>query len=232
MQNNSCFQKIIAVIPAFEEQEMVGSVVSSVLPVVDEVIVVDDGSQDGTAQSAAAAGAFVLRHMLNRGQGAALQTGTEAALARGADVVVHFDADGQMEPQDIPQALFVLEESGADVVLGTRFSKESFQKIPRAKRIILKTARVFQSFVLNIPFSDTHCGFRALSRKAALSMALQHSRMDHATEIGEWLSKSKFRVMEMPVRVYYTPYARAKSLPFFAHAWEVLKGVVVGKFLK
>ena len=113
--------RIAAVIPAWNEATRIGPVIRGVRSFADLVIVIDDGSEDKTADVAKKAGAITLRHSLNRGQGAALRTGTEAALRLGADIVVHVDADGQHDPSMIQTLSDPIVRGEADVVFGSRF---------------------------------------------------------------------------------------------------------------
>src|SRR6202042_645172 len=113
------------VVPAYQEERALGSVLTALAPWMPQVIVVDDGSQDDTSGVARRAGAVVLRHSINIGQGAALQTGIDFALARGATHVCTFDADGQHDPTTIHTMLAALEDSGADIALGSRFLGEA-----------------------------------------------------------------------------------------------------------
>jgi glycosyltransferase involved in cell wall biosynthesis len=112
---------LIAIVPAYNEEKTIGSVVRSLFGLVDKVVVIDDGSKDKTSVEANLAGATVLKHKINRGQGAALQTGQTYTLLEGADYVLHFDADGQFDPQDIKPALNALQASQADILFGSRF---------------------------------------------------------------------------------------------------------------
>src|SRR3989338_2575583 len=113
---------VFIIIPAYNEAKNIGRVISGLFSHgLQNIVVVDDGSTDQTVQIAESAGAVVLRHEVNRGQGASLQTGNNYALAHGASAVVHFDADGQFNPADIAEALAVMKDRNAEVLLGSRF---------------------------------------------------------------------------------------------------------------
>ena len=116
---------VIAIVPAFNEEKTIGEVVQSLRPFVDKVIVIDDGSYDLTAKRAREAGAEVLAHLLNRGQGAALETGRQAALKSNADIIITFDADGQFNAEEIPALILPIKAGECDVVLGSRFLPSS-----------------------------------------------------------------------------------------------------------
>ncbi len=202
--------KVIAVIPAFNEETQIGSVVGSVRPFVSEIIVIDDGSRDGTAREAGKAGAVVLRHLINRGQGAALATGTACARLRGADIVVHFDADGQQNPAEIKTMVQPIIEGKADVVIGSRFlSKEN--QVPKLRRQLMRLAILFTWFISGLKLTDAHNGFRALSRMAAEKINISQDRQSHASEILDEISKHRLRWVERPVTVKYTAYSMAKG---------------------
>ena len=123
--------KISCVIPAYNESKSIALVISNLSPFVNEIIVVDDCSKDDTFKKATESGAIVVRHIINRGQGAALRTGTKLALDRGADIIIHFDADDQFQATDIPEMLKPIIENRADAVLGSRFlgKKSNLPKI-------------------------------------------------------------------------------------------------------
>jgi glycosyltransferase involved in cell wall biosynthesis len=157
--------KVIAVVPSYNEAGRIGAVIRALLPRVGGVIVVDDGSSDESVAEATAAGARVIRHVLNRGQGAALKTGTLAALADGADVVIHFDADGQHDPDAVPTLLAPISGGSADVVLGSRFLGVTSEGMPISRRLLLVAARQFSGLALGIPhrFTDPQSGMRAMT---------------------------------------------------------------------
>ncbi len=198
------------IIPAYCEAAVVGDVVSGVVAAGFQVLVVDDGSPDETLQRATDAGSTVIRHAINLGQGAALETGMEWARRRGADWVVHFDADGQHDPADIPFLLDALSE--ADVVFGSRFMPGSATLgMSLSRRLLLRVARILQNIVTGVTLTDAHCGLRALSCLALQKIRLTERGMAHATEIVSQASRHKLRVREVPARVSYTDYSRSKG---------------------
>src|SRR5688572_19283627 len=160
--------KVIAVMPAYNEKGRIGAAVRGALRRVEKVIVVDDGSSDASADEARAAGADVVVHVLNRGQGASLKTGTVLAIAEGADVVVHVDADGQHDPEAIPALLAPIVEGRADVVFGSRFLGVKSEGMPLSRRLLLAAARAFSGLVLGLPrtVTDPQSGMRAMTAAA------------------------------------------------------------------
>lgn len=203
----------VAVIPAFNEEKRVALAVQDALSVCGAVVVVDDCSTDRTGQAAYAAGAYVLRHVINRGQGAALQTASDFALQNlGADIVVHFDADGQMTATDIPHMIAPILKDEADVVLGSRFMGKEVENMPVSRRLIHVGARLFTLFMSGMRLTDTHNGFRALSKDAAKKLRISLDRMAHASEILDLISARRLRVVECPVSIRYTQDTLEKSL--------------------
>ena len=199
---------IIAIIPAFNEAKMIGQVVRVVLPQVDQVVVVDDGSIDATFYEAETAGAIVLKHTLNRGQGAALETGQAYARELGASIVVHFDADGQFDPADIQRGIAALKTKEVDIVLGSRFLEKK-SKLPWLKRYaILPFSRLVDRFFGGVRLTDAHNGFRILNARALENLKLSQDRMAHATEIPQLIARHQLRYAELPITVLYHEFGQ------------------------
>jgi polyprenyl-phospho-N-acetylgalactosaminyl synthase len=231
---------IAVVIPAYNEEKMIGQVIKDVRTACPHVFVVDDGSSDGTAASAHAAGANVLRHVLNRGQGAALATGIEAALKAGADIVVTFDADGQMDPADIASLVAPIEAGICDVALGSRFHGNGCHpepvegrqsRMPFVRRLTLKAALVFTKLTTGLALTDTHNGLRAFSRAAAAELEIKCDRMAHASEILEEISRHGWRYREIPVKIRYTEYSMKKGQKI-SGAFRILRDLIMSSWTK
>jgi glycosyltransferase involved in cell wall biosynthesis len=203
-------RRIVAVVPAFNEASKIRRVVDELLAVCPHVVVVDDGSDDDTAERLLGSGAVVLRHRLNRGQGAALQTGITQAVRLGADVVVTFDADGQHDPTDVDKLVAPVLRGECDVTLGSRFLGSSID-MPASRRWLLRLAIVFTQIVSRIRVSDVHNGLRAFSRGAAAELRITLDQMAHATEILELIKLHGWRYKEVPVTIRYTEYSLAKG---------------------
>jgi len=217
---------IYFVIPAYNEETCVGEVVRRIKSRFPDVVVVDDGSADQTAQAAKTAGAVVLRHLINRGQGAALKTGLDFALAQGADIIVTFDSDGQHQLEDVEGLITPVREGRCDVVLGSRFLRDDSQ-VPFLRKLTLKLGVVFTRLVSKVNVTDTHNGLRALSRKAAQQMRIRQDRMAHASEILDEIGRLGLRYSEAPTRIVYTDYSRHKgqrSSAAFRIVWDFLIG--------
>lgn len=216
--------KIIAVIPAYNEAAAIGKVVAEVLGYVDQVVVVDDGSADDTSLVASQAGATVLRHFLNRGQGAALQTGIFYALTSQADIIVTFDADGQFVAKQISQVVEPLLLGQTDIVLGSRFLNP-IGKLPLSRRLVLQLAATITRFYTGLKVTDAHNGFRAFSAQAAEKIKIKQDRMAHASEIIEQIKKHNLKFVEVSVTVRYTDYSLQKGQKLsqsFRIIWDLI----------
>ena len=206
--------KIYIVIPAYNEAQVIAQTISDVHKYCSNIIIVDDGSKDKTGEVAKQSGAVVLRHIINRGQGAALRTGINYALGQGAEIIVTFDADGQFEANEINRICQPIIDCECDIVLGSRFfsnSNFSKNKIPFFKKIILKSAILFTRAITGLSLTDTHNGFRALSRKAALQIKIRQDKMAHASEIVHEVARLGLKYKELPITVKYTEYSKRKG---------------------
>ncbi len=223
--------KISVVIPAYNESKTIASVVNEVKNKISEVVVVDDGSTDNSAQLAQGAGAKVLTHFLNRGQGAALQTGINFALNSGADIIVTFDADGQHSSGDIEKIIQPLLLGEVDVVLGSRFLDSKTNNTPLAKAIILKIAVWFTRRYTGLKVTDVHNGFRAFSRQAANLIKIKQDGMAHASEIIEQISENQLKFKEVPVAVKYTDYSKQKGQRL-SNSFRIIWDLIISRIAK
>ncbi|HUP50026.1 MAG TPA: glycosyltransferase family 2 protein [Thermoanaerobaculia bacterium] len=215
---------VYVVVPAYDEETAVYEVVRSLRTAFQNVVVVDDGSRDGTAVQAARAGAVVLRHIVNRGQGAALQTGIDYSLRRGAGVVVTFDADGQHRVEDISRMLDALEREGSDVVIGSRFLGPR-SDVPPLRRGLLRLAARLTGLTTGVRLTDAHNGLRAFRREAAGKIRLTLDGMAHASELVDEIHRHGLKVTEVPVVIHYSEYSLRKgqsSLAAFRIAFDYL----------
>lgn len=199
------------VVPAFNEEPTVGRVIKDLSRLFPNIVCIDDCSTDATSQMAGDAGASLVRHPINLGQGAALQTGVEFALRDPkARYVVTFDADGQHRPEDAARMVQTLRSGEVDIVFGSRFLDRR-SEVARAKRAVLKIAAGYTSAVTGVKLTDTHNGLRVFTRTVAEAMDLQQNRMAHATEIVSLVGSRGFRYTECPVEIVYTEYSRSKG---------------------
>jgi len=209
MQSDRADQ-VWVVIAAYNEARVIARVVSDVRRRGFQVVLVDDGSADATPEIAAKVGAVVVRHPVNLGQGAALQTGIEFALNAGAELVVTFDADGQHRAAEIETLIDALTESRADFALGSRFLGATVN-LPPARRLLLKAATWFTRLTSGLRISDTHNGFRAMTRRGAAAIGLRQNRMAHASEFLEQIARSGLPYVEAPVTIEYSEYSLGKG---------------------
>ncbi len=221
--------RVVTVVPAYNEGTRVRQIVADLLSTDSSVVVVDDGSRDDTSHQALDAGATVLRHIVNRGQGAALQTGFAWALEHGADFIVTFDADGQHDVGDIPRLLEAVGRDRHDVALGSRFLGSAKDISPR-RRLMLRAAVLFTRLTSGLPLTDTHNGLRAFRRQAASRIFLRFDRMAHASELIDQISRLGLDWVEVPVNIRYTAYSRRKGQGLFAPL-GVLTEYVLGRLL-
>jgi glycosyltransferase involved in cell wall biosynthesis len=202
--------QIHVVIAAYNEAAVISRVVSELKRSGYAVVVVDDGSKDQTAELALASGATVVEHPFNLGQGAALQTGIDYALARAAEFIVTFDADGQHRAGDIVRLVQALLDEQADFALGSRFLGKS-PTLPPLRRLLLQAATAFTRLTTGLQLTDTHNGLRAMTRKGAGAIRLRQNRMAHASEFLAQTAASGLRYVERPVTIDYTAYSLAKG---------------------
>lgn len=204
--------KTIVVVPAYNEERTIGTVLHELRPFVDVMIVIDDGSRDGTGDIAKRSGAIVYRHPLNRGLGASLGTGIVAALRHGADWILTFDADGQHRASDIPMMLAPLRDGNADIAIGVR-TKNTYA-MPVGRRIANTIANVMTFFLFGIWTSDSQSGFRAFTHRAAatIDLARYHfENMEVSSAILSEVARHGLRLSEVPIEPVYTPYSLSKG---------------------
>lgn len=218
--------KTIVVIPAYNEEKTIVEVIKKLKPLVDEIIVIDDGSTDRTFQLAKQQGVIVLRHLINRGQGAALQTGNQYALKRGAEIIVHFDADGQFLAEEIKDIIQPIEQGLAEVVFGSRFLEKK-SKIPWLKKqVIIPLAHLVNKLIIGFSLTDPQSGFRALSKNAAEVVQIENDGMAHCSEILYKVFKNNFKVKEVPITVIYYDFGQC-----FKGGVKIVKDLFLAKLI-
>ncbi|MDD0858823.1 glycosyltransferase family 2 protein [Arthrobacter alpinus] len=195
----------------YNEATVVGSVIRGLRPDFPNVVCVDDGSSDGSQRIAREAGAVVVQHPVNLGQGAALQTGIEYALSDPeVDAIVTFDADGQHRVEDAKAMVARIRSGEAEVVLGSRFL-DNRTKLSPMKRIVLRVAAVQSRLSTGMALTDAHNGLRTFHPDVARRIHLKQNRMAHASELVQQLADMKPRWVEQPVVIIYTDYSRSKG---------------------
>lgn len=214
--------KVIAGMPAYNEQRYVGSIVLQTRQYVDEVVVVDDGSLDKTSEVAEMAGAVVVRHEKNSGYGSAIQSIFSEAKRRNADILIILDADSQHNPDEIPSLIKTVTE-GSDVVIGSREMQENI--IAPYRRLGQKFLARMTSVASRQKLSDTESGFRAYSRKAIETMRLKEKGMAISSEIVSEASSQGLKITEVPISVIYTK--DGSTLNPWKHGLGVLQRILV-----
>jgi glycosyltransferase involved in cell wall biosynthesis len=224
------YQDVWIVVPAFNEASVIGDVIADIRSVFDHVVLVDDGSKDNTGDIALRAGAHVVQHPVNLGQGAAIQTGVEYARRRpGAQVFATFDADGQHRLKDVVQMIDRLSTGEVDLVVGTRFAEPTASKPPLLKRIILRVAVLLSPSGRQLGLTDAHNGLRVFNKKVADELNITMNRMSHASEIITLAVENGWRVGEEPVEILYTDYSKSKGQPLLNGVNIVFDGLLRGR---
>ena len=231
MDTEAHYPDVWIVIPAFNEAAVIGEVIADVRSVFDHVVCVDDGSTDSTGEIARRAGAHLVRHPINLGQGAAIQTGVEYARKQpGARVFATFDADGQHRVKDVAAMIDRLCAGDVDVVIGTRFSKDQGgSRPPFLKRIVLQTATRLSPSGRRLGLTDTNNGLRVFNKKVADGLDIRMSGMSHANEFVMLIAENHWRVAEQPVEVLYTEYSKSKGQPLLNGVNIIFDGFLRGR---
>ena len=222
--------KEFIVIPAYNEERKIGEVLNDLISSeYKNIVVVDDGSKDDTSSIASKYNISVIKHPINRGQGAALKTGIDFALSNGADIIVTFDSDGQHCAEEIKSLTELIKNGEADVVLGSRFIKKN--STPVVRKLFLKGGALIVRLLYGIKLTDSHNGLRALSREACQKIDLRCDKMEHASEILEQINQKRLIYKEMPVTIKYTDYSLKHGQSTF-NAFKILYKMILNKFLR
>ncbi|ROZ98531.1 glycosyltransferase family 2 protein [Gordonia sp. OPL2] len=226
------------VIPVFNEAEVIRDVVSAAARTFPNIVCVDDGSRDGSsaeirAAAASADGIRLVRHPVNLGQGAAIQTGVEYARAQpNARFFVTFDADGQHRVEDVVAMVDRLRSEPVDIVVGTRFAEGRSESVPLVRRMALRTIVFLSPRTRRLGLTDAHNGLRAFNRTVADDLDLMMSGMSHASEFVALIDHYHWRVTEQPVTILYTDYSRAKGQSLINGVNIVADGLLHGRMRK
>jgi len=214
--------KIIAAIPCYNEERFIGSVVLKARRFVDQVIVIDDGSTDGTAMIAEAAGALVIRHEVNKGKGMAMNTAFQWAKESGVQAMVMLDGDGQHEPAHIPNVLKPVLAGEADVAAGSRFLSIK-SDIPGYRTIGQRILTFVTNLGSRVKLTDSQSGFRAFSPKAIEALSFAEEGLSVESEMQFLANEADLSVMEVPVSIGY--HGAVKRSPV-AHGMGVLNSIM------
>lgn len=221
---------IWVVIAAYNEEAVISDVLRGLENYHYHIVVVDDGSVDRTAEHVLGQPVTLLRHSINLGQGAALQTGICYALQQNANFIVTFDADGQHHAGDIEKMVTACREGGYAIALGTRFAPGGEAKnINQKKRWTLRAATWLTRWMTGLNVTDTHNGLRVFSREAALKIRITQNGMAHASEILNQIASLKLKFVEVPVTILYTEYSLKKGQSIWNGInilWELITGKI------
>ncbi len=221
---SSLKRNLVAVIPAYNEEVAIGSVVLKTKRYVDKVIVVDDGSKDRTAEVAMLAGAEVLRLEKNCGKAYAMMKGLERAKELDYSVVVLLDGDGQHEPDELPLIVYYVLEDEADLIIGSRFLKNN--SIPRYRRLGQKILNMATNLGSECRITDSQSGFRALNRRALEALDdFESEGYNIESDMIAHLSAKGLRIKEVPISVRYEVPNKHKKNPV-SHGIDVLTNIV------
>jgi glycosyltransferase involved in cell wall biosynthesis len=210
--SNSKASNCWIIVPAYNEHSLIGKVLGELVELGRQIVVVDDGSTDSTWLEASKHPVHILRHAVNLGQGAALQTGIFFALREGAEYLITFDSDGQHSPGDIAALLGPLTAGEVQVTLGTRFGGQMRNdQTPRMRRLVLRVAAWAARKRTGLRITDTHNGLRGFTAEAARQIEITHNGMAHASEILEIIAHKEFTYKEVDVSIEYSPYSLKKG---------------------
>lgn len=206
--------KILVIIPAYNEASVIYQTIRSLCAEIQslhaDVLVVDDGSTDGTGSEALRAGVNLVTHVLNRGLGGAIGTGLMYARKHHYDIAVTFDADGQHEPTDIKKVIAPIKNDKADVVIGTRYHNSN-KNMPWDRQLILRASNFFTYLLFGQQTTDSLSGFRAFNGQAIQQIQIKTDRMEVSNELLSEIKRLQLRLTEVPITVIYTEYSRAKG---------------------
>lgn len=219
--------KILCIIPAYNEEKNISKTVKSAKKYINDVLVVNDGSKDKTKELAKKAGAKVISHIINRGQGAGLETGNEYARRHNYDFIVHFDADGQFLAEEIPDILKPVIEDAYHISFGSRFLNKK-SKIPWFKKhIIMNLAKSINYIFLGVRTSDPQSGFRAMNKEALKKIRIENDGMAHCSEILAKTYKYGLVFKEVPITVIYNEFGQSLGSGF-----KTVKDLLINKINK
>ena len=222
---------VFVIIPAYNENTIIRQVIQELLPYKYKVVVVDDGSIKPLSRLLNKMPVYYIRHKVNLGQGAALQTGIEFALSKQAKYIVTFDSDGQHQASDIEKLLQPILQEKMDIVSGSRFMEGSSHNMATKRKLLLQIARYVNFIFTGLLLTDAHNGLRALTREAAQKIKITENGMAHATELLRQIKKRNLRYCEVPVTIHYTEYSKKKGQTL-ASSFRIFFDLLLNKLFK
>lgn len=200
------------IVPVFNEERMIGLVLDSLKKKFTNIVCVNDGSSDQSLKIIKSKKVYVCNHLINLGQGASLQTGINFAILKGAKYFLTFDSDGQHNLKDSIQMLKLLKKKKFDIVLGSRFLDNRYERqIPFFRKLILKISIKLSNFFSNVYLTDTHNGLRVFNLKFAKQLEIKLNRMSHPSDFLDNILKNKFKFKEYPSNIIYSDYSLSKG---------------------
>jgi len=221
-------RQVVVIIPAYNEERFIGSVILRAQKLADRVIVVDDGSIDATAEVAQAAGAIVMQHTKNKGKGVALNTAFRYARKLKPEMVITLDADGQHVPEEIDRLSAPIRDGTADIVVGSRYLEKTSQ-VPLHRIWGHRLFNIMTGQASGIPLSDSQSGFRAFSRRALESIKFKSNGFSVESEMQFLASEQNLNVVEVPITIHYHDKPKRSVM---VHGMMVLNGLLrlVGQY--
>lgn len=205
--------KTLIIVPDFNESQTMGKVIEDLRSWgFNDIVVVDDGSADDSGKIAGKKGAVVLRHIANRGLGAALGTGFEYARQKSYDCAVTFDSDGQHRAEDIGKLVKVVAAGKGDVVIGSRLLR-NMKDMPKDRLILNLLSNLATFIVYGVWATDTLSGLRAFNRRALETIQIKTDRMEVSNEFFKEIRRNNLKYREVAVRPIYTDYSRTGEQP-------------------
>ncbi len=196
--------KIIAGIPAFNEEKNIASIITKLNKIADSVVVCDDGSTDLTSDIAKKMGAIMINHEKNLGYGGAIRSIFLKAKEIDGDILVTFDADGQHRIEDIKNVIEPIINQKADLVIGSRFLDENEKEVPQYRKVGIKVITKITNASINEQLTDSQSGFRAYSKKVVNELNPTELGMGISTEILIKASSKNFKILEVPIKILYS----------------------------
>jgi len=204
--------KIFVIVPCYNESCIISTTITALLQQGYKVIVVDDGSNNNCREHFSTKPVYYLHHVINLGQGAAIQTGIDFALQKGATYLVTFDADGQHDVKDIRRMIDKLEEEKLEFVFGSRFLEGAQTNVDKTRRALLQFSRFTNFFISGVLLSDSNNGLRVFTSAAARQIRIKENRRTHSSDIIYQVVMKKIKFGEVPVNVRYSKYSRKKGI--------------------
>lgn len=225
------YKDTFIIIPFYNEGKILNKVINKLKFFFDHIICVDDGSTIEHSIYKSKLGVYLIKHPINLGQGAALQTGIEFAINKKAKTVATFDADGQHSIKDLIKMIYLLKTEKYDLVQGSRFIKKTNSNVPFLRKIILKFAILIANFFDNTNLTDTHNGLRVFNSKFAKKINIKNNRMSHPHDINKLIFVNKFKFKEFPTKIKYTKYSMAKGQKNL-NAINILFDILISQMIK